>query len=49
VREATYVLHLLHGSDAQSEASVAAIVAAYKAQFQQEAVLRVRASACMSL
>jgi hypothetical protein len=49
VRESTYVLHLLHASDAQSEASVAAIVAAYKAQFQQEAVLRVRAKACMSL
>jgi hypothetical protein len=49
VRESTYVLHLLHASDAQSEASIAAIVAAYKAQFQQEAVLRVRAKACMSL
>ena len=48
VRESTYVLHLLHASDAQSEASVAAIVAAYKSQFQQEAVLRVRAKACMS-
>ena len=48
VRESTYVLHLLHPSDAQSEAAVAAIVAAYKAQFQQEAVLRVRAKACMS-
>jgi hypothetical protein len=48
VREATYVLHLLHASDERSEASVAAIVAAYKAQFQQEAVLRVRAKACMS-
>ena len=49
VRESTYVLHLLHGSDAQIEESVAAIVAAYKTQFQQEAVLRVRAKACMSL
>ena len=48
VRESTYVLHLLHTSDAQSEASVGAIVRAYKAQFQQEAVLRVRAKACMS-
>jgi hypothetical protein len=49
VREQTHVLHLLHGSDAQSEASVVAIVAAYKAQFQQEAVLRVRTKACTSL
>ena len=49
VREATNVLHLLHPSDPESEASVAAIVAAYKEQFRQEAVLRVRAKACMSL
>ena len=48
VRESTYVLHLLHANDARSEASVAAIVAAYKAQFRQEAVLRVRAKACIS-
>jgi Protein of unknown function (DUF3574) len=48
VRESTYVLHLLHANDAQSEVSIAAIVAAYKSQFGQEAVLRVRAKACMS-
>ena len=48
VRESTYVLHLLHASDAQSEAAIAAIVSAYKTQFRQEAVLRVRAKACMS-
>ena len=48
VRETTYVLHLLHGNDAPSEQSVATIVAAYKTQFGQEAVLRVRAKACMS-
>jgi hypothetical protein len=47
-RESTHVLHLLHPGDAQSEASIAAIVKAYKTQFQQEAVLRVRAKACMS-
>ena len=49
VRESTYVLHLMHANDAQSEASVAAIVATYKTQFQQEAVLRVRAKACISV
>ena len=48
VRESTYVLHLVHPNDAQSEASVAAIVEAYKAQFSQEAVLRVRSKACIS-
>jgi hypothetical protein len=41
-------LRFIACNDAQSEASVAAIVAAYKAQFRQEAVLRVRAKACIS-
>lgn len=48
VREATHLLHLVHPNDAANEQSVAAIVAAYKAQFQQEAVLRVKANACVS-
>jgi hypothetical protein len=48
VREASHVLTLVHPDDAPSERSVAEIVASYKAQFQQEAVLRVKAGACMS-
>jgi Protein of unknown function (DUF3574) len=48
VREASHVLTLVHPDDAPSEKSVAEIVASYKAQFQQEAVLRVKAGACMS-
>jgi hypothetical protein len=49
VREATHVLHLVHPGDAASDAAVAAIVAQYKSQFRQEAVLRVRTRACTSL
>jgi hypothetical protein len=48
VREATHVLQLVHSDDTANERSVSEIAAAYKAQFQQEAVLRVRASACVS-
>lgn len=49
VREASYVLNLLHAPDAKAEADVVAIVTEYKKQFEQEAVLRVRSAACMSL
>ncbi|HSI60735.1 MAG TPA: DUF3574 domain-containing protein [Ideonella sp.] len=49
VREASHVLHLVHADDPASEKAVTEIVAAYKSQFQQEAVLRVRAAACVSL
>ena len=48
VRESTHVLQLVHPGDAANERSVTDIVASYKARFQQEAVLRVRASACVS-
>jgi hypothetical protein len=48
-RELSHVLNLLHPADAASEQGIRAIVAEYKQRFQQEAVLRVRAPACMSL
>lgn len=48
VRESTFVLVLIHPDDAPSETAVAAIVASYKAQFQQESVLRSRAGTCAS-
>ena len=48
VRESTHVLQLVHANDTPSEKLVAEIVASYKVQFQQEAVLRVKASACVS-
>jgi hypothetical protein len=48
VREGSHVLNLLHADDAASEKAILEIVAAYKSQFQQEAVLRVRTRACAS-
>ncbi|ROZ78419.1 DUF3574 domain-containing protein [Ramlibacter sp. WS9] len=48
VREASRVLNLLHPDDAASEKAVVEIVVEYKARFQQEAVLRVKAPACIS-
>ena len=48
VRESTHVLLLVHPDDAQSGTSIAAVVSAYKTAFQQDAVLRVAANACMS-
>lgn len=49
VRESSYVLNLLHAPDAKTEAEVVAIVNEYKQRFEQEAVLRVRSAACMTL
>jgi len=48
VRESSQVLQLVHPDDAANERAVQELVAAYKAQFQQEAVLRVKARACVS-
>jgi hypothetical protein len=48
VQEASQVLQLVHPDDAASESAVQELVAAYKAQFRQEAVLRVKARACVS-
>jgi hypothetical protein len=49
VREDSYVLNLLHPLDNAAEDSIHAIVDEYKSRFAQEAVLRVRSHACMSL
>jgi len=48
-REGSYILSLMHPADAQAEAAVQAIVAEYKTRFHQDAVLRVKTYACMSL
>ena len=48
VSEASRVLNLVHPSDAANEKAVLEIIAVYKSQFQQEAVLRVKAHACTS-
>jgi hypothetical protein len=48
VREASYVLNLLHPNDASSEKAVLEIVVEYRSKFQQDSVLRVKAPACVS-
>ena len=48
-REGSYVLNLIHPADAEVETAVQAIVAEYKTRFHQDAVLRVKAYACISL
>ena len=47
-REESYVVQLVHEDDAASGQAVARIMSKYKSQFQQEAVLRVRAATCAS-
>jgi hypothetical protein len=48
-KESTFVLSLVHAQAASLEANVRAIIAEYKARFQQEAVLRVKSRVCVSL
>lgn len=48
VRETSYVLSVVHGADARSDAAARAIASEYKARFRQEAVLRVRSQVCVS-
>ena len=47
--EASYVLQLVHASSADTERAVRAVMTDYRTRFDQEAVLRVRAPACVSL
>lgn len=49
IREPSYVLSLVHQDDAASGKAVQELIASYKTRFHQEAVLRLRASTCMSL
>jgi hypothetical protein len=46
VHETSYVLSLVHPDDAVSDAAVTEIVTAYKTQFQQESILRLRSTVC---
>jgi hypothetical protein len=48
-REASYVLSIVHPRTAATEVSVQQLMSAYKASFQQEAVLRVTSNVCRSL
>lgn len=49
IREGTFVLKLMHFSEAGRNEDVVAIMDSYKTQFQQEAVLRVQNPVCISL
>ena len=48
-REASYVLQIIHSDAGADERAVEEIVREYRKRFEQEAVLRVRATACVSL
>lgn len=48
VREASHVLILDHPNDVANETAVREIISTYKSRFQQEAVFRVKADACIS-
>jgi hypothetical protein len=47
-REPSHVLNLVHDGNPATESSVLAIIDAYKTRYRQEAVMRVRAPACVS-
>ncbi len=47
--ENTHVLNLVHAAGDATEKAVQAIIADYKDRFRQEAVLRVKTHACVSL
>jgi hypothetical protein len=49
IREPSYVLSLLHSAGGDEDRAMQELIAVYKTRFQQEAVLRVRSSACKSL
>ena len=46
--EPSWVLQLIHADGAQSEAAIREISTAYRKQFEQESVLRVRTKGCVS-
>lgn len=48
VSEEAYVLNIVHAGAAEQDRALQDIVGAYKARFQQEAVLRVQAEVCVS-
>ena len=48
IKEKSYVLLIVHKSDAKSEKAIKEIVKIYKKRFDQESVMRVRAKAAVS-
>jgi hypothetical protein len=47
-REDSYVLNIVHAGTATEDRLFSEIVATYREQFRQEAVLRVRSEVCVS-
>lgn len=47
--EASYVLQLVHANSSDTERAVREVMTDYRKRFEQEAVLRVRLPACVSL
>ena len=47
-KESSFVLHVVHPDTPQADAAILDVVKIYKTRFRQEAVLRVRSSACIS-
>ena len=48
-REDSHVLNLVHTGDTKTESEIRALIGEYKTRYRQEAVLRVRTNACVSL
>jgi hypothetical protein len=48
VREASWVIEVVHWPDAKSDTAIAAIVDEYRKRFHQESVLRVSTEACVT-
>ncbi len=48
IHESSYVLDIVHEESAVDEQAIAEIMNTYKERFQQEAVLRVKGTACVS-
>jgi Protein of unknown function (DUF3574) len=48
VREASFVLNIVHAATPEDEVAIGAIVQAYRQRFHQESVLRVSSAACVA-
>ena len=48
VREASWVISIVHRPDAASETAIGAVIDGYKRRFHQESVLRVGSEACVA-
>lgn len=47
-KESSFVLHVVHADTEQADQAILDVMRSYKERFRQEAVLRVRSTACIS-